>query len=261
MVVLTLVTQNNGETIFLDQAIPQVHFMKLLSCSLYNSWDTLKKQSTAILGEGTKPLDSATIPPGHYTLENLTELIDDLFPSSSGTHLKTKTNTAKGLLEIQKISKQTIRFSPDFAKLFGIDDGPLKKITNTAKGLLEIQKISKQTIRFSPDFAKLFGIDDGPLKKITNVKYLRYPSTYFIHCDLIDRNFNCSNNEKSDLLAKIDVKGKAYEKVRYVSSPIQPIRDCSTSSHVNSITISVKDENGELFDFNGMPLEFELELN
>ena len=42
MVVLTLVAQKNGGTIFLDQAIPQVHFMKLISCSLYNSWHTLK---------------------------------------------------------------------------------------------------------------------------------------------------------------------------------------------------------------------------
>ena len=44
MVFLTLVTQKNGETIFLDQAIPKVHFMKLISCSLYNSWDTLKNE-------------------------------------------------------------------------------------------------------------------------------------------------------------------------------------------------------------------------
>ena len=42
MVVLTLVLQNNGETIFLDQAIPEVHYMKLISCSLYNSWHNLK---------------------------------------------------------------------------------------------------------------------------------------------------------------------------------------------------------------------------
>ena len=28
-----------------------------------------------------------------------------------------------------------------------------------------------------------------------------------------------------------------------------------------SITISVRDENGELFDFEGLPLEFELEIN
>ena len=99
------------------------------------------------------------------------------------------------------------------------------------------------------------------LTTITYVKKLNSPSAYFIHCDLINRNFNFVNNKKSDLLAKIDVKGKPYEKVRNDASPQQPIRDCSTSSHVNSITISVRDQDGELFDFKGMPLEFELELN
>ena len=78
---------------------------------------------------------------------------------------------------------------------------------------------------------------------------------------MIDRNFNFFNNKKSDLLAKIDVKGGPYEKVRYDASPQQPIRDCSPISHVNSITISVTDQDGELFDFKDTPLEFELELN
>ena len=105
-------------------------------------------------------------------------------------------------------------------------------------------------------------INSGPtLTTITCVKKLNSPSTYFIHCDLIDRNFNFVNNKKSDLLAKIDIKGRPYEKITYEASTSQPIRDCSTSYHVNSITISVKDQAGELFDFNGMPLEFELELN
>ena len=45
------------------------------------------------------------------------------------------------------------------------------------------------------------------------------------------------------------MKGKPYEKVRYDASPQQPIRDCSTDSHVNSNKISVRDQNGELFDF------------
>ena len=99
------------------------------------------------------------------------------------------------------------------------------------------------------------------LEQITNVKRLRYPSSYFIHCDLIDRYNNFFNNKKSDLLGKIDVKGQPYEKVRYDASPQQPIRDCSTSEHIKSITISARDENGELFDFKNMPLEFELELN
>ena len=42
MVVLTIVTQKNGETVYFDEPIPQAHFMKLISCSLYNSWHNLK---------------------------------------------------------------------------------------------------------------------------------------------------------------------------------------------------------------------------
>ena len=72
MVVLTIVTQNNGETIFFDQPIPEVHLMKLISCSLYNSWDTLKTESIAMLrGTNGKLEKVSKFPPGHYNLENL----------------------------------------------------------------------------------------------------------------------------------------------------------------------------------------------
>ena len=105
-------------------------------------------------------------------------------------------------------------------------------------------------------------INSGPtLAKFTYVKKLNSPSAYFIHCDLINRNFNFVNSKNSDLLAKIDIKGRPYEKITYEAPSSQPIRDCLTSYDVHSITVSVKDENGELFDFKGMPLEFELELN
>ena len=39
MVVLTIVTEKNGETIYFEDPIPKVHFTKLISCSLFNSWD------------------------------------------------------------------------------------------------------------------------------------------------------------------------------------------------------------------------------
>ena len=71
MVVLTLVLQNNGETIFLDQAIPEVHFMKLISCSLYNSWHNLKTLGQIQFKEDRKVL--ASIPQGHYTYQSLAE--------------------------------------------------------------------------------------------------------------------------------------------------------------------------------------------
>ena len=68
MVVLTIVIQKNGETVFLDQSIAQVHFMKHISCSPYNSWDTLKNEGT---------LSIAEIPPGHYTLEAVAKQMEE----------------------------------------------------------------------------------------------------------------------------------------------------------------------------------------
>ena len=71
MVVLTTVAQNNGETIFLVQAIPEVHFMKLISCSLYNSWHNLTSVGQIYFTEDKEVL--ASIPQGHYTYQSLAE--------------------------------------------------------------------------------------------------------------------------------------------------------------------------------------------
>ena len=47
----------------------------------------------------------------------------------------------------------------------------------------------------------------------------------------------------------------SYEKVTYnIDSSQNVFRDASTSESFNQITISVRDENGELFDFEGLPL-------
>ena len=224
MVVLTIVTQKNGEAVFLDQAIPQVHFMKLISCSLVNSWDTLKKAGQVFFKDDKEVL--ASIPRGYYTHQSLAEeLTQSLTEFKNKKKIKLETNKPKSLLKISVLEST----------------------------------INKE-ISLNPALQQF--INSGPtLTTITYVKSLNIPSAYFIHCDLIDRNNNFFNNKKTDLLAKIDVKGKPYEKVTYDAPPQQPFRDCSTSEHVNSITLSVRDENGELFDFKEMPLEFELELN
>ena len=60
---------------------------------------------------------------------------------------------------------------------------------------------------------------------------------------------------------KSTYKGLPYERVNYHSPPQDVLRKCSTSQHVHQITLSVKDEDGEMLDFNGLPIEFVLELN
>ena len=114
--------------------------------------------------------------------------------------------------------------------------------------------------RFSNDLLQLLGI--RTLLPITFVKRLTTPSTYFVHCDLIDKRQNLFNGKPSTVLARLDVRGKPFEKVHYQTPQPHVLRDTDSGDYaVNSITLSVKDENGNLFDFNNHPLEFELEIN
>ena len=225
MVVLTIATQKNGDTVYFDSPLPKVHFMKLLSCSLYNSWDTFKGGSAALQDRKLNPAGKvSTLPAGHYDLDSLAKKITNLFTNLDFNY-----------------------------------DGLVVK-TNNPLGQFVIEITGKSQINLGDDLAKLFKTDQI-LPLITNVKQLLTTTSYFVHCDLIDKTNSLFNAQRSDILAKFDKTGKPYEKVRYETASSFPFRDCSTDSHVNSITLSVRDKDGELFDFKDMPIEFELELN
>ena len=114
--------------------------------------------------------------------------------------------------------------------------------------------------RFSNNLLQLLGIPK--LLPITFIKRLTSPSTYFVHCDLIDKRQNLFNGKPSTVLALLDVRGKPFEKVHYQTPQPHVLRDTDSGDYdLNSITLSVKDEKGNLFDFNNHPLEFELEIN
>ena len=215
MVVLTIVTTKNGDTVYFDQPLPKVHFMKLLSCSLFNSWDTLKKEGSAGLDDRRlNPSGTVSkLATGHYDLDSLAKKITNLFSELLYDGLIAEANTPLGQLVIKNIGTSRLSLDDDLAKLFGT--GQI-------------------------------------LPQIKIIKRLMIPTAYFVHCDLIDKNDSLFNGKRSDL---------PYQKVRYDTSLQFPFRDCSTDSHVNSITLSVRDQEGELFDFKGMPIEFELELN
>jgi len=134
--------------------------------------------------------------------------------------------------------------------------------TDNPNSALEIFNPNHDTypINISHALANLLGTSTQ-LGAKTYVKKLNTPSAYFIHCDLIDQRNNFFNGKRTGILAKIDIRGTPYAKVSYPSLPQEVLRECSTGQHVHQITLSVKDENGETFDFNGLPIEFVLELN
>ena len=114
--------------------------------------------------------------------------------------------------------------------------------------------------RFSNGLLQLLGIP--VLSPFTFVKQLTSPSAYFVHCDLVDKKQNLLNGKPSTVLARFDIRGRPFEKVHYQTPQPHVLRDAASGDYdVNSITLSVQDEKGNLFDFNRLPLEFEVEIN
>jgi len=198
--------------------------MKLVSCSLYNSWHNLTR--VGVLNSDRAGIRVAQIPHGNY---NLISLVKELKSNFSDR------------------AKQTIKVQ--------IETG------NPNSGLKIINPVhDSYPVDVSHALANLMGTSTQ-LGAKTYVKKLNSPSAYFIHCDLIDPKNNFFNGKRTYILAKIDIRGIPYAKITYPSPPQEALRECSTSQHVHQITLSVKDEDGEMFDFNGLPMEFVLELN
>ena len=215
MVVLTIVTKNNGETLYFNEPFEGANFIKLHSCSLYNSWKNLSTWGTVRTVNIQRPFDLLSVPSGHHTLETLVDY-------------------------------------------FNQDKNKAVSAAYTLNGGIYFLSKSHQ-VEFVGGFVGLFSSSTTKDNKTWNFGGLKINS-YFIHCDLTDKEENYFNTKKSDLLAKFDVRGKPYEKVFYQAGNEDPFRKCSTDQFFKSITISVKDKDGGLFDFNGMPLEFVLEI-
>ena len=133
--------------------------------------------------------------------------------------------------------------------------------TRTSLGVMNILN-PKNTYSFtlSNNLKALFG-DVSQVNSNILVRRFNSETSYFIHCNLVDKRQNLLNGKPSTLFAKVDVQGQPYTKITYQAIQPHALRDTDSGDYdVNSITISVKDEQGNLFYFNGMPLEFEVEI-
>ena len=131
-----------------------------------------------------------------------------------------KKDPSVSVVKINPVHYTLESMAQEIANIFKLYGEKLNTKTNTPFGQIEIVNLSTKSIKLDRDLAELFGVK-RELAQTTHVKYLRYPTSYFIHCDLIDKNETFLNNKRSHLLAKLDVRGKPYEKVSYEASPQQ----------------------------------------
>ena len=121
MVVLTTATKTNGETIHFPYPIPKVLFMKLISCSLVNSWDTLKEEGSANVELKQNVKSVSKLLPGHYDLQILAKEIDRLFSRYGYGGLQTEINQPLGQLVIKNFGARPIELDRDLANFLGIE--------------------------------------------------------------------------------------------------------------------------------------------
>ena len=222
MVILTLTTTENPHTVYFDQPIQKPSYIRLLSCSLYNSWFNLKKKGAITLLDDVEKPFKVTFLQGHYTLDALASEIK------------------------HSLSKHKV---------------PLLTDIYTTVGQLVITNPQFKKIVFDSNLGNLLNLNTFTLPLKTFIKKLNSETTYYIHCDLVDKEQNLLNGKPSTVLQTFDITGKPYQKVFYQSSPQHVLRDVSADNHITNMTLSVKDLNNELFDFNGMPLQFLIEIN
>ena len=223
MVLLTIVATSNPHTLYFDHPIGKPSYIRLLSVSLPNSWFNLKGNASLVYRSITHGKVTRNISQGHYTLEQLAGEIKGAF-AANNVEMKTELNTPRSVMTIQNPQEVDIELTPNLRQLLGLE-GSL-------------------------------------LTRVRHVKRLTAPTTYFVHCDLMDKRQNLLNGKPSTVLARFDIRGKPFEKVHYQTQQPHVLRDTSSGDYdVDSITLSVQDDKGNAFDFNGMPLEFEVEVN
>ena len=223
MVLLTVVTNSNPHTLFFDHSIEKPSYIRLLSASLYNSWNNLKQIGRLTVYDKDINPRSHLFFPGFYTLETLSYTLENVYKKVFGITIPTQINQPTGAMVIYNGTGSKIILDEDLADFLGYD----RELNN-------------------------------PVSFITR---LNSPTTYFVHCDLINKKQNLLNGKPSTVLARFDIRGQPFEKIHYQTPQQHVLWDTESGDYdVNSITLSVQDENGNLFDFNNQPLEFEVEI-
>ena len=225
MTILTIITNANDHTVDFEKTLERgFEYIRLISCSLFNSWYNLKERGEiGFVDNGITT--TKIIPPGNYTLSSIGKKMQELFERE---YVTVKFDDAKGPIVLENPHSNKIIFDRDLTFLLGLNRN-MKEISRTQ------------------------------LKKQTIINRLASFNNYFIHCDLLDKEENIFNGKPSTILVCFDVDGKSFERVEYSPKEIT-MKKITSGKYISSIRITVTDENGELTDFNNFPLRFEIEI-
>ena len=223
MTILTIFTNANDQTVYFKNPLSRgFEYIRLVSCSLFNSWYNLKERGEIGFVDERGITTTKRISPGNYILSSIGKKLEEIFADES---VEVKFDDASGPIVIKNPLKKNVLFDRDLTYLLGMSPG-------NPRTRLKTQAVINRLASFN---------------------------NYFIHCDIMDKEENLFNGKPSTILACFDVNGKSFERVEYSSKDIT-MKKITSGKYIYSIRITVTDENGELIDFNNFPLRFEIEI-
>ena len=223
MTILTIITNSNDHTVYFKKPLERgFEYIRLIKSSLYNSWYNLKERGEIGFVDNSGITTTKRIPPGHYTLSSIGKKLEEIFNDEG---IEVKFDDASGPIVIENPLNRKVLFDRDLTYLLGLSAGNQR------------ERLKRQAV----------------------INRLASFNNYFISCDLLDKDENLFNGKPSTILACFDIDGKSFERVEYSPKQIA-MKKITSGKYISSIRITVTDENGELIDFNNLPLRFEVEI-
>ena len=124
MTILTIITNSNDHTVYLKKTLERgFEYIRLISCTLYNSWYNLKERGEiGFVDNGITT--TKRIPPGNYTLDTIGKKLQGLFGEEG---IEVKFDEANGPIIIENPLNRKILFDRDLTFLLGLNVGFVKE--------------------------------------------------------------------------------------------------------------------------------------
>ena len=185
MVILTVVTKENPHTVYFDQPIQKPSYIRLLSCSLYTSWNSLEKDGIIFYKKANKQdEDTRYLRMGNYSLDDIGDIFEKGFPEKDFFTVE-KGITGRSLI---------IKANENKIGKFGLNESLIK--------FFNLPGYDTDSANSKKDYFRQIVIKDN----VSN------PKNYFINCDLIDKQQSLLNGKPSSLLACFDIRGNLMKK-------------------------------------------------
>ena len=177
MTILTIITNANDHTVYFENPLERgFEYIRLISCSLYNSWYNLKEKGEIGFVDERGITTTKRIPPGNYTLSSIGKKLKEIFADEG---VEVKFDDASGPIVIKNPLNKNVLFDRDLTYLLGLSEVNPR------------ERLRKQAV----------------------INRLASFNNYFINCDLLDKEENIFSGKPSTtslVLTSLENLSKAW---------------------------------------------------